>query len=75
MTRRAIIVCGSRDWTDTDAIHRVMRKLTDRGDTPLRKIRLVVIHGAAKGADEIAASFAGGMGAAVIAMPALWRTH
>lgn len=61
-----VLVCGSREWTDRDAIYNFLAFLTRDN---------VVIHGAARGADSIAAEAAGRRGAAVVAFPAEWDKH
>lgn len=72
MTRRiAILVTGSRDWTDREAIHDALGQIDSRSRLPL-----VMIHGDAPGADTIAREYAEHDGTwHVIAMPALWTLH
>lgn len=45
-----ILVTGSREWRNADIIHRALRLAI--GDEPLWNVRL--IHGAARGADQMA---------------------
>jgi hypothetical protein len=59
-----VLVCGSRDWKDHQLISNVLAQLP-RGT--------VVIHGAARGADTIAAAIADAMGFETRAFPADWR--
>ena len=59
---KAIIITGSREWSDADAILNV---LLDENPS-------IVIHGACRGADQIADYHASNMGRTVIAMPAQW---
>jgi hypothetical protein len=48
-----VLVCGSRDWEDRNAIgNRISALWREHGD------EVTVIHGGAKGADQIANSFA-----------------
>lgn len=59
-----VLVCGSRDWQDAEAIRARLVELP-RGSE--------VIHGAARGADSIAATIARGLGLTERAFPADWR--
>lgn len=61
-----ILVCGSRDWTDIHAIRMRLVRLP-----PVSSI----IHGAAPGADSIAAMLAEDFGFTVQAFPADRRQH
>lgn len=67
-----IIVCGSRDFDDRTVIRAFMQQLTVR-----RRIwpdeRIVIVHGAARGADRIAAEEAETCGFEVEAHPVDWR--
>lgn len=66
-----LLICGSRTWTDRNAILRELMPLSP--DT--------VLHGAAPGADRHAADVArkwgrdSGRGISVVAYPADWLTH
>ena len=68
-----ILVTGSREWHDTPAVTREL--------SAVRRLRpdtcdgFVVVHGAAKGLDTIAAFVAGVLGMATEAHPADWTTH
>ena len=61
-----VLVCGSRDWADVHAIRMRLLSLP-----PVAQI----IHGAAPGADTIAAWLAESFGFTVRAFPADWATH
>ncbi len=63
MTR--VIVCGSRGWTDRDRIADRLFYLPPDA---------IVVHGAAKGADRIAAQEAEKLGLLVEPHPADWNT-
>ena len=69
-----ILVTGSREWTDEFAIDREFGSL-------LRRIgreaypEFVVVHGAAKGLDTIAANMAAHYRLRAEAHPADWTTH
>jgi YspA, cpYpsA-related SLOG family len=58
-----VLVCGSRNWPDPAAIRKRLR------DLPMRS---VVIHGGARGADEIAGTVANGLGFEVRVFKADW---
>lgn len=60
---RRLIVCGGRDYLDRDAVRRVIG-LLDPG--------LTVVHGAARGADQMAATFAQQRGIELEPHPADW---
>lgn len=59
-----VLVCGSREWKDADAIRVELVKLPP--DT-------LVIHGDARGADKIAGEVALALGLKVKAVPAKWK--
>jgi hypothetical protein len=67
-----ILVTGSRDWTDEEAIRKALVRAAVAAPT---LADVTVIHGAAKGADEIASRLAQGMGMTVVAYPAEWRKY
>jgi hypothetical protein len=58
-----VIVCGSRDWTDREAIANRLFELP---------VDSVIVHGAARGADKIAAQEAQKLGLLVEEHPADW---
>lgn len=66
-TKRTLLVCGSRLWCNRRSIR--MRLSTFNPET------VRVIHGAAHGADTIAAEEATALGFEVQAFPADWKTH
>lgn len=58
-----VLICGSRDWTDAAKIAYVLTHMPrDR----------VIIHGAARGADSLAAEVATELGFTCEAFPADW---
>lgn len=61
-----VLICGSRDWSNPDPIAQVIASLPDDA---------VVVQGAARGADCIAAALAETRGLAVEAHPADWTKH
>ena len=63
------LICGSRDWLDEFSIRAVLVGLHAEPG------RIVVIHGAARGADATAATVAERLGYEVEAFPADWKGH
>ena len=63
-----VLVCGSRDWTDFDAIANRLTAL------PGEHEEITVIHGGAPGADTMARRAARLLRFEVRAFPADWRT-
>lgn len=61
---RAVIICGSRDWTDGATIAAFVRALP---------ANTVVIHGDCRGADRLAGAAARACDLPVIPMPAQWK--
>lgn len=67
-----VLVCGSRDWTDRQIVFAVLDGLvTGMGDDP----ELVLIHGACRGADLIAADWAQAWHHDIEAFSADWDKH
>lgn len=64
-----VIVCGGRDFADQDAAYEALDRLHKA-----RPITMVV-HGGAKGADALAASWAASRGIPAQAFPADWKRH
>lgn len=68
-----VLVCGSRGWHDPEPIRLALAECLyeslDAGE------ELVVIHGAAKGADALAGEVATQFNAKVIAVPAEWDVY
>jgi aspartate aminotransferase-like enzyme len=64
-----VLVCGSRDWDQPMVIQHYLRQLP----RVLGTQDITVIHGAARGADEMAGRIADAMGYAVEEFPADWR--
>lgn len=62
-----IIISGSRDWTDPEPIRQLLIRSTQHIPA------LLVTHGAARGADNIADELARGMGIPTDPHPADWR--
>ena len=62
-----VLVCGSRDWTDREAVNAAL----DRYHQPWLKI----IHGNAPGADSLAAEWAFRRAIPCTPFPADWATH
>ena len=66
MSRMKVLVCGSRDWVDQAAIERELRKLPPG---------TILVHGAARGADNIAGFVGKLLGFTIRAYPADWAAH
>lgn len=65
-----VLVCGSRDWTDPTLIGQRLSAL------PGEHEEIVVLHGAARGADTVAGMIASDFfGFTVRAFPADWAAH
>jgi hypothetical protein len=68
-----LLVCGSRDWTDRETIRKwLIRVLSSQPDVPFRNH--VLVHGAARGADSIAAQEAAALDVQVHPYPADWAS-
>lgn len=70
MTDYRVLVTGSRDWTDRAAIRDALYAI--EGDVETDD-SLTLVHGAARGADSIAAEIASKGGWGVEAHPADWE--
>ncbi len=68
--RFRLLVTGSRDWTDRDAVEHEIEAVERRYGWDYAG--LVLVHGAARGLDKIAASVCNGRGWAIEAHPASW---
>lgn len=69
-TNEVWLICGGRDFSDQTMFDDIMSRLLEMFGCPER-----VIHGAAKGADAMAAAWADRMAIPSIAIPADWATH
>jgi hypothetical protein len=58
-----VLVCGSREWTNRDAIWRELKKLP---------AGTIIVHGAARGADQMAGEIGRLLGFEVRPYPADW---
>lgn len=68
-----ILITGSREWTDPDAILQALdRAATEAGIPP---DRVTVVHGTARGADSLADSAARQLGMRTERHPADWRLY
>lgn len=72
MTDYRVLVTGSRDWTDREAIREALYAIDGNCETD---DSLTLVHGAALGADSIAAEIASKGGWGVEAHPADWERH
>jgi hypothetical protein len=69
-TPTRVLVCGGRDFDDTES----MRDTLGRLHGPFRQIT-AIIHGCAHGADTMAGAFARFAGIDEVRFPADWRVH
>jgi len=65
--RPRVLVCGSRYWHDEDFIDGFIESLVERD--------AIIIHGAARGADEMAGESADRHGLECLEFPADWDRH
>jgi hypothetical protein len=71
-----VLMCGSRHWSDREAVVMAMAGIEARRTTDLlEKGNVTVIHGAARGADTIAGEVAAEWGYHVEVYPADWKRH
>jgi hypothetical protein len=68
-----ILITGSRDWTDRDAIRGALLRAIRAAD--VRAANVTVIHGGARGADTIADVIARHFGCLVKRYPADWKRY
>ena len=64
------IICGGRDFTDSDMFNSAMFEIIAMRGCPSK-----VIHGAASGADDLADKWAKRMGIAAFPTPAMWASQ
>lgn len=62
-----ILICGGRDYINTEHLHSVLNELLQEFDGPV-----AIIHGNAKGADKLAGEYGKLYGYAVISVDANW---
>ncbi len=60
-----LLVCGARTWTDRETMRRALNAIHPRP--------IVIIHGAARGADSLAGEIAKTARVAVVEFPADWQ--
>lgn len=68
---KRILITGSRDWTDVDRIHRALVEVWN--DDLACDPEIILIHGAATGADTIAGEIATAFGWSMEVYPADWE--
>lgn len=68
-----VLVTGSRNWQDRDVIRQALLSVPAVHGIPACNV--TVVHGAARGADRIAAEEAARLGMQVEAHPADWDKH
>lgn len=70
---RRVLMTGSRTWTDRASIEKSLKRALSL--LGLNPTEATLIHGAAKGADLMAAAVAEELGMATEAHPAQWNVH
>lgn len=68
-----VILCGSRDWEDAHPIYLTLAGLKAMCEAIGEE--LVLVHGAARGADSIAGDIGTSLGIRVIPVPAEWDKY
>lgn len=68
MSAFTVLVCGSRDWGDPGIIRECLESIAIQHDGNVH-----VIHGAARGADQMGAAAARSLGLSEEPFPADWR--
>lgn len=63
---RRVIVCGDREWKDTDTIRKVLSRLNKN---------CVIVHGACRGADNIADEIAKSLGMTTEGFKPAWQIY
>ena len=69
-TEFRILVCGGREYADKAKVYQTLDALLSDNPSVLH-----IIHGAARGADSLAAAWASSRGIAATAYPAKWDIH
>lgn len=72
-----ILICGGRNYDDRTYFYHFMDRVIEkiRGTGESQKRDVVIIHGAARGADSLADDYGRERGLRVIRYPADWETH
>ena len=74
-TPTRILMTGSRDWTNRERIEQGLRTVAALALVPAGSTDVVLVHGADRGADTLAADVASQLGWATEAHPADWDTY
>ena len=74
-TEFRILVCGGRGYDNQDRVNKILDKVVEaiNGEKGTKSVR--IIHGAATGADSLAARWAAGRGIDSTAYPADWGAY
>lgn len=75
MTEFRILVCGGRSYGDKERVYRILDTVVEAINSQGRARDIRLIHGAAKGADDLAAKWATHRGYDSIPYPADWDTY
>ncbi len=70
-----VLVCGGREYADKERVYRILDAAVKALNVDGRTRNIRLIHGAAKGADTLAAQWASERGVPATDYPADWDTH
>ena len=75
MNEFRILVCGGRDYADAKAVNDILDNIVENIHAMASGQSVRLIHGAARGADSLAAAWASARGIAATAYPAKWDLY
>ena len=75
MNEFRILVCGGRNYADAAKVHATLDNIVANIHAMAAGQNIRLIHGAARGADSLAAAWASSRGLAATAYPAKWDIH
>ncbi len=75
MNEFRILVCGGRDYADATKVNDTLDNIVANIHAMSSGQSVRLIHGAARGADSLAAAWASARGIAATAYPAKWDIH
>jgi hypothetical protein len=75
MNEFRILVCGGRDYSDAESLNATLDNIIANIKSMASGQSVRLIHGAARGADSLAAAWASSRGIAATAYPANWNLY
>jgi hypothetical protein len=75
MNEFRILVCGGRNYADAAKVNATLDNIVENIQLTASNQSVRLIHGAARGADSLAAAWASSRGLAATAYPAKWDIH